>query len=177
MIKVKKWAIVTIGTVMAGFPIVAGTPQRAIGCPSPSRPTKSRPTNSTPNTVIDDPSNPVWTPQRVAIMRDSIVPLPCASAQLSLYGVMDSVFNLPEVKQKTAALATSAAGRAEIAALLLKSKPSEQTRYYTIQVFEQHPRYRVPLWLLRVNQWTGAIDVRDNRTSRYVPLEQWRQQR
>lgn len=169
--QVESLPVLMTGIIVAGVLLIGGIPQKVNACPSPSRLTKSEPI-----ATVDDPSNPIWTPQRVEIVRKSNIPLSCASVQLTLVSVMDTVFNLPEVKQRAYALAPLSGG-IEVSAMLLKPEPGEQTRYYTIQVFEQHPDRKVNLWLLRVNRWMGAIEVQDNRTGSYIPLEQWRQQR
>lgn len=87
--------------------------------------------------------------------------------------VMNLVWRLPEVQQKTAEIRRLSNGKVSVK-LMLETTPTKTEPYYTVRVFEDNPDRIVTLYWFRVNMPGERITVQDEITGEYISLKQWR---
>jgi hypothetical protein len=87
---------------------------------------------------------------------------------------LDVVWKLTEVKQKAKEIAALSKGKVSLGAMV-SDEPPQNKRYYTIQVFEQHPDRIATIWFFRVDKQTGNVAVLNPIDDVYVPLRRWRE--
>lgn len=83
------------------------------------------------------------------------------------------VWNLPQVQHKAQEIEKLSQGTITVAAAV-DSKPTANSPFYIVQVFEQHPHQTTtPIYWFRVYSSNGVIEPLDWVKNQYIPLEEW----
>ncbi|OUL36951.1 hypothetical protein BV372_04750 [Nostoc sp. T09] len=83
------------------------------------------------------------------------------------------VWKLPQVKRKAKEIERLSKGTIRVAAIV-DSSPTPETPYYTIRVVENHVDHVDTIYLFRVLNPTGVIQVYDILKDEYISLQEWK---
>lgn len=85
----------------------------------------------------------------------------------------DLVWKLPQVKRKAREIERLSKGKIRVAAII-DSSPTPETPYYTIRVVENHVDHVDTIYLFRVLNSSGVIQVYDILKDEYIGLQEWK---
>jgi hypothetical protein len=83
------------------------------------------------------------------------------------------VEKLPQVKRKAKEIERLSRGTIRVATIV-DSSPTPETPYYTIRVVENHVDHVDTIYLFRVLNPSGVIQVYDILKDEYIPLQDWK---
>ncbi|MGF1963465.1 MAG: hypothetical protein RMX99_028705 [Aulosira sp. DedVER01a] len=83
------------------------------------------------------------------------------------------VWKLPQVKRKAKEIERLSRGTIRVAAMV-DSSPTPETPYYTIRVVENHVDHIDTIYLFRVLNPSGVIQVYDILKDEYIALQEWK---
>lgn len=104
------------------------------------------------------------------ISTDQVSPSPSVIDEKAAFNL---VWKLPQVKRKAREIERLSKGKIRVAAII-DSPPTPETPYYTIRVVENHVDHVDTIYLFRVLNPSGVIQVYDILKDEYIALQEWK---
>lgn len=96
-----------------------------------------------------------------------------SSSVIDEKAALDLVWKLPQVKRKAREIQRLSKGKIRVA-VIIDSPPTPETPYYTISVVENHVDHVDTIYIFRVLNPTGVIQVYDILKDEYIALQEWK---